>query len=44
MYSVEMPSFGMTFLQSFTKICKGVEGILIFCLSDLKGRNVGIIN
>jgi hypothetical protein len=42
MYVVEMPSCGMIFLQSCQKIGKGVEGILRFCLSSLKGCDVGI--
>jgi hypothetical protein len=42
MYAVEMPSCGIIFLQSSPKIGKDVEGILRFCLSSLKGCDVGI--
>jgi hypothetical protein len=38
-----MPLCGMIVLQSFMKIIKGVQAILKFCLSDLKGCNVVII-
>jgi uncharacterized protein YraI len=42
MYGIEMASYGMTFLPSFMKIRKGVQAILRFCLSYLKGCNVDI--
>jgi hypothetical protein len=42
--AVEMGSGGMIYLPSFMKIGKGVQAILRFCLSNLKGCNVGIID
>jgi hypothetical protein len=38
----EMPSYGMILLPSFMKIGTDVKGILRFCVSNLKGCNVGI--
>jgi hypothetical protein len=40
--AVEMGSSGMIYLPSFIKIVTGVEGILRFCISNLKGCNIGI--
>jgi hypothetical protein len=42
MYAVEIPSGGMIYLPSFIKIGTGVQAILRFCFSYLKGCNVGI--
>jgi hypothetical protein len=42
MYAVEMASCGKIYLPSFMKICKGVQAILRFCLSNLDDCNVGI--
>jgi hypothetical protein len=42
MYAVEMGSGGMIYLPSFMKIGTGIQAILWFCLSNLKGCNVGI--
>jgi hypothetical protein len=45
MYAVEMASCGMIYfiyLPSFMKIGIGVQAISTFCLSNLKGWNVGI--
>jgi hypothetical protein len=42
MCTFEMISCGMIFLQCFPKISKGVEGILRFCLSSLRGCIAGI--
>jgi uncharacterized protein YraI len=42
MYTVQMASCGMTNLPSFMKIGTGIQAILRFCLSNLKGCNVGI--
>jgi hypothetical protein len=41
MYAIEMVSGGMIYIQSLIKIGSGVEGILKFYLSNLKGSNVG---
>jgi hypothetical protein len=38
----EMVSDGMTYIQSFMKICTSIQAILRFCFSNLKGCNVGI--
>jgi hypothetical protein len=40
--AVEMPSCRMLILPSFMKIDTGVQAILRFRLSNLKGCNVGI--
>jgi hypothetical protein len=37
-----MGSGGMIYIPSFIKICKVVEGILRFCLRNLRGCNVGV--
>jgi hypothetical protein len=37
-----MSSDGITYIQNFMKIDVGVKAILRFCLSSLKGYNVGI--
>jgi hypothetical protein len=37
-----MSSGGMVYIPSLMKIGKGAEGILRFCISNLKGCNVGI--
>jgi hypothetical protein len=42
MQTVKMASYGIIFLLSFMKICKGVQAILRFCLSNLNGYNIGI--
>jgi hypothetical protein len=42
--AVEMSSGGMIYVQSSMKIDTGVQAILRFCLSNLKGCNVGIID
>jgi hypothetical protein len=42
MYAVEMASCGMIYITGFMKIGTGVQAILRFCLSNLKGCNVGI--
>jgi hypothetical protein len=42
-YAVEMASGGMIYLPSSMKIATGVQAILRFCLSNLRGYNVGII-
>jgi hypothetical protein len=41
---VEMGSGGMTYFSSFMKTGTCVQAILRFCLSDLNGCNVGIID
>jgi hypothetical protein len=41
-YTVEMGSGGMIHVQSFMIIGSGFEGILRFCLRNLKGCNVGV--
>jgi hypothetical protein len=38
--TVDMGSGGMIYVLSFMKIVTGVEGILRFCLSSLKGCNI----
>jgi hypothetical protein len=35
---------GVIYIQSFMNIGKGVQAILRFCLSNLRGCNVGIID
>jgi hypothetical protein len=42
--AIEMNSGGMIFLyiQSFMKICTGIQTILRFCLNNMKGCNVGV--
>jgi hypothetical protein len=40
--TIEMASDGMIYLKSFMKIGTGVEAILRFCLSNLKGCNVSV--
>jgi hypothetical protein len=40
--AVDMGSGGTICMQSYMKIGTGVRGILRFCLSNLKGCNVGI--
>jgi hypothetical protein len=42
MYIVEMDSGGTIYTPSFMKIYTGVQAILRFCLSHLRGCNVGI--
>jgi hypothetical protein len=42
MYAVEMGPDGMTHIPNFMKPCTDVQAILRFCLSNLKGYNVGI--
>jgi hypothetical protein len=37
-----MSSGGMIYIPNFMKTSTGVEGILRFCLSNLKGCNAGI--
>jgi hypothetical protein len=41
-YAFAMASYDMIYLPSFVKIGTGVQAILRFCLSNLKGCNVGI--
>jgi hypothetical protein len=41
---VEMGSCGMIHIPSFMEISTGVQAILRFCLRNLRGRNVGIID
>jgi hypothetical protein len=40
--TVEIGSDGMIYIPSFIKTGAGVEGILRFCLSNLKGCNIVI--
>jgi hypothetical protein len=42
MYVVEMTSCITIFLSSFVKTGPGVHAILKFCLTNLRGHNVGI--
>jgi hypothetical protein len=42
-YATEMASSGMMYVPNFRKIGTGVQAILRFRLSNLKGGNVGII-
>jgi hypothetical protein len=39
---IDIGSGGVKYISGFKKIGTGVEGILRFCLSNLKGCNVGI--
>jgi hypothetical protein len=41
-YTVEMGSGGMIYIPGFMKTGKGIEEILMICLSNLKGCNVDI--
>jgi hypothetical protein len=41
-YFFQMASCGMIYIPSFMKISEGVERILRFCFSSLKGCNVDI--
>jgi hypothetical protein len=41
-YVIDMPSCGMTVLPTFMKNGIGVQAILRFYVSNLKGCNVGI--
>jgi hypothetical protein len=41
-YIIEVISNGTIYISSFIKIGTGVQAILSFCLSNLKGCNVGI--
>jgi hypothetical protein len=41
-YAIEMASCGMIYTPSFMKIGTGVQAILRFCLSNLRGCEVGI--
>jgi hypothetical protein len=42
MYAIEMASCGTIYVPSFMKTGTGVQAILRFCFSDLRGFNVGI--
>jgi hypothetical protein len=42
--AVKMGSGGMIYVRSFMKFYVGVQAILPFCLSNLKGYNVVIID
>jgi hypothetical protein len=42
-YAVEVASCGMIYIPSFMKIGIGVQAILRFYLSSLKGCHVGIV-
>jgi hypothetical protein len=44
MYAFGMASYGMTYIPSFMKTDTGVQAILWFCVSNLRGCNVGIID
>jgi hypothetical protein len=44
MYVIEMPLCGMIFLPSFMKVDPDIGGIIMYCLSNLNGYNVGILN
>jgi hypothetical protein len=41
MYAVKIDSGGIIYVQSIMKIGTGVQSILRFCLSSLKGCDVG---
>jgi uncharacterized protein YraI len=40
-YDSEIASRGMTHIPNFVKIGTGVQAILRFCLSNMRGCNVG---
>jgi hypothetical protein len=42
MYVIEVVSYGMIYIPSFIKLFSGVHEVLRFCLSVLRGCNVGI--
>jgi hypothetical protein len=41
MYAVEIASCSMIYLPSVMKVVKGVQGILRYCLRNLRGCDVG---
>jgi hypothetical protein len=41
-YAIQMDSYGMIYKQSFMKTGIGVQAILRFGLSNLRGCNIGI--
>jgi hypothetical protein len=41
-YATEIASCSMIYMSSFLKINTGVQAIIRFCLSNLRGCNVGI--
>jgi hypothetical protein len=43
-YAVGIASCGMICLPSFKKNRKGVQATIMFCLRNLRGCNVGIID
>jgi hypothetical protein len=42
MYAIEMASGGMINIPSYMKMGTGIQTIIWFCLSSLRGCNVGI--
>jgi uncharacterized protein YraI len=40
--AIEMHSCGTIYIPSFMKIGTGVQAILMFCLRNLRGCNVGV--
>jgi hypothetical protein len=40
--TVEMGSGDMIYIQSFLKIARGIQAIVIFCHMNLKCYNIGI--
>jgi hypothetical protein len=42
MYAIELASDVMIYIPSFMKIGTGIQAMLRFCLSNLRGCNVGI--
>jgi hypothetical protein len=42
--AIDMGSGGMIYILSFMKAGTGVQAILLFCLRNLTGCNVGISN
>jgi hypothetical protein len=43
-YIVAMSSGGVIYIPSLMKTGRGIQAILRFCLSNLRGCNVGITN
>jgi hypothetical protein len=42
--AVEIASGGMINIQSFMNVCMGIQVILRFCLRNLRGCDIGIID
>jgi hypothetical protein len=43
-HGVEMALYSMIYVPSFMKIGTDIQAVLRFCLSNLRGCNVGVTN